>query len=119
MPFPILGAGVFAGVISGLTAFFASRSASIVAGLGLSFIIAKGLTNITLVIVGDISTVIGWLQSSGGTSVFGVSSGYLGNYVWAMLGYAGFFEALNIMISGMLTVLSYISMKVIVARVTA
>jgi hypothetical protein len=113
LAFPIIGTLV-GGIIAGLTQFFASRGALMLAGLGLTFIGVKGFETFIGFIIADWNTVIGQLNG-GGT---GVSAG-LAQKMVQLAAFAGFFDGLNIVLSGYMAFVSLISVKFIVGRLNS
>lgn len=112
MPLPIVAASLVGGIVAGIAQFFASRAGAILAGLGLSFIAAKGLSNIIAYVIADLNTALGMISASG----VGGIGGNLAQVGLQFAAYAGLFDAINILISGYMAMLSLTTLRVFMAR---
>lgn len=108
-------ANLVGAIVSGLVSFFATRGASIFAGLGLTFIGVKGFETFLGFIVSDFNAVVSTLSSGPG----GGGSGGAYDFAVVMIqvaAYAGFFDALNILISGWMAFASLLGVRFVLAR---
>ena len=110
MALPVVAATFIGGLISGLVQFFTTKAGHILAGLGLSFIFAKGIERLTFYVVNDIRTIISLLNSGagGGISYYEI--------MFNFAAYAGLFDAINILIGGVLSYVSVMQFKAILGR---
>lgn len=111
MAIPIIST-IGGGIIAGLVQFFASRAGAILAGLGLTYVGVKGFETFIGFIISDFNLIASTLQSQGG-SLAGSGAGAI---AMRFAAFVGFFDALNIIISGYLSFASLIGMRVILAR---
>lgn len=107
MALPVVAATFIGGLISGLVQFFTTKAGHILAGLGLSFMFVKGFETILSYVVGRFTNIIGILN--GGASD-------LGSVMLQFAAYAGFFDGLNIVISGYLAYAGLLQYKMMLAR---
>lgn len=112
MALPLVAAGVFSGVLAGLAQFFASRAATILVGLGLAVVMTTGLSALAGVLIADMASAANNIGAAGGASGMGA-------HVMAMLAYGGAIDALNLIISGYLTMWALVALKVWVTRASA
>lgn len=110
---PAIGTLLAGGVVAGITQFLLSRAGMILSAMGLTFIATKGLEVFMGYAVSDISTIVAALNSMGGGS--GATSD-LGAKMLQFAAYAGLFDAVNIVISGFMSVASLVGVRFLVAR---
>lgn len=115
MPLPIVAATLVGSIIAGLTQFFASRIGMILAGMGMTYIGVKGMTIVAGYLITDMQGIITWYQSNLGGGVGGQVSSF-GMFLFQLAGYAGFFDAVNIIISGYMAYFSLAGLKVVLSR---
>lgn len=96
MALPLLGATFIGSIISALTLFFATRIPVILATLGLSATVYVGLDVFADQIIGGVRSAIG-----GASSI-----NFMGQQVdgLGLIASAGFFDAVNIILSGLVSV---------------
>lgn len=107
-----LGA-ISAGVVSGISAFIASRAAWILAGLGVGFATMKGAQVVLGFIIADMNFVVDSLGSMGGSLP---QFGHLGALMLRFTAYVGLFDALNIVIGGYMASYGFVATRVVLRR---
>lgn len=112
MPLPALGVMIGGGVVAALVQFFTSKAGLILAGLGLSFIFMKGIQTIMGFMLADFNTLQNALASQSGN----FEGQGLGAIMLQWAQFVGFFDGLNIIVSGYMAVASVKQLKVIVGR---
>lgn len=111
MPVPF--AAVLGGsVIAGLVQFFTTKAGTILAGLGLTFIGVKGFETFLGFIIGDFQTITSALQGQAG-SIGGAGAGRI---ALQFLAFVGFFDGLNIVISGFMAFNSLLGLRLVLGR---
>lgn len=113
MALPALGVIFGGSIIAGLVQFFTTKAGTILAGLGLTFIFAKGFQYILSYAIADIVTVMSALQSQAGALSGGMG---LGAVALQFAAYVGFFDGINIVIAGMFTSMSLYEIRVLLGR---
>lgn len=117
----LLPASVVSAITSGITQFFANRALTVLFGLGLGTFFFVGIERIVTILVADIQAIINTVQSATAVTTPG-SDAPSYNYASIMLdtiSYAGFFEGLDIILSGYLTSISIIGLKLTITKQTA
>lgn len=109
---PIFLAPLVAGLVSGLSAFVASRGAWILAGLGIGFATMKGMQTVAGFIIQDMQLVIGQINTSGGS----VGGHNVGIFMAKFAAYCGLFDAINIVIGGYIALYGMLAMRVVLRR---
>lgn len=111
MALPILGATFGGVIISSLAAFFATRGMSILASLGITAVVYSGLDQFLSYAISNVATAV----SGGGSISFG------GTSIDAMgiLGAAGLWSAINIVLSGYATLVTIKASKLIFKGITS
>ncbi len=109
--------GAFAGaVLSGLVMFFASKAGSILAGLGLTYMTYTGITTIVGYMLTDVNGILSILstQSAGANGVGG-----LGLYMVQVAASCGLFDAVNILIAGVISIAGLMGTRFVLARLAS
>jgi hypothetical protein len=113
MALPVVAAAIIGGVVTAITQFFVSRAGSMLVGLGITISIYTGLTRITNFIIADLQTILSSIQGMSG----GGSGPDILGYAIQLAAFAGFFDGINIILSGFLTVMGIKAMRVWVGAV--
>lgn len=111
MAVPII-ATIGGGIIAGLVQFFATKAGAILAGLGLTYIGVKGFEAFLGYVISDWQTLSGMLQGQAGN----LNGSGAGAIALQFAAFVGFFDAINIIISGYMAFASLLGMRVILAR---
>lgn len=119
MPLPLLAGGT-AAVVAGLSAFLASRTGWLLAGLGVGWTVMQGMTTLGGYVIGDMQQIIATLNAATGGGGGGSGGfGHLGAIMLALAGYAGLWDAINIVLGGYMTAYGLIAMRVVLTRLGA
>lgn len=118
MPVPLLAGGT-AVVVAGLSAFVASRGAWLLAGLGVGWTVMQGMTVLAGYVIGDMQLIISTINESTGGSGGAGGFGHYGAIMLSLAGYAGLWDAINILLGGYMTAYGLIAMRVVLTRLGA
>lgn len=110
MALPAIAAAIGTGLVAGLAQFLTTRAGMILAGLGLTFIGVKGFQTFLGYVITDIQTVAAFLAAGSGSAMS------LGQKMLQFAAFAGFFEGLNIIISGYFAYASLLGVRFILGR---
>lgn len=113
MALPAIAVSLGAGVVAGLAQFLTTRAGMILAGMGLTFIGVKGFQTFLGYVISDIQTVAAFVQAGAGTTLG------LGQKMLQFAAFAGFFEGLNIIISGYFAYASLLGVRFILGRLSS
>lgn len=85
-------------IATALFNFFSTRAGAILLGLGMTLLGVKGFETLIGFVISDFQTLIGYMQGLGTSG----TSRHWGAVMVQLAAYAGFFDALNIILSGYL-----------------
>jgi hypothetical protein len=109
MPVPVIAASFAGAILSALVTFFLTKIPSILAALGLSVVMYSGLSILTDEFISGISSAV-----AGGSNI--TFEGHIINAV-GILGAAGVFDAVNIILSGYVAVAAIKTSRVVLKAI--
>lgn len=105
---------IVAGIVSGITQFFGERGLYMLSALGIGIATYGGIDTISTGIINDLTGSLATIQNQAVSA--GSGYGWLSSYAVRYLSYIGFFDALNIVISGFLGIQTALTVGGAVSR---